>query len=834
MKKKEESQFELASEFWYDELSEVNERGENGEENGQDGSPVFNSDVPETLPILPLKNTVLFPGVVMPITLGRKKSIRLVESANRGNRIIGVVAQRNMTEEPTLADLYSVGIVAQILRVVVLPDGTNTLLIQGMSKMEISELVQTEPWLVASVKPIRDTLGKGSKKEGKVLLDTLRETASKLMALNPDIPPGAKMAFENIQNPISTTYFLAGNITASLQEKQDLLEMNEALRRAEGLLRYLNQEIQLLELKHQIQNKVSGEIDQQQRDFFLKQQIKALQDELGGEGAEAEIENFRKKAAGKVWSEAVEKHFNKELDKLARINPMAAEYSIAMNYVEFLTDLPWGEYSKDNFNLKRAKKILDADHHGLEKVKERILEYLAVLKLKQNMKSPILCLYGPPGVGKTSLGKSVAKALGREYIRMSLGGVHDEAEIRGHRKTYIGAMPGRIISNIKKAGTSNPVFILDEIDKLGNDFRGDPAAALLEVLDPEQNSTFADNYLEVEYDLSKVLFIATTNSLDSIHPALRDRMEIIELNGYTLEEKIQIAKKHLIPKQLDENGLKDYKLKFETPAIGKVIESYTAESGVRSLERNIGKLIRKIAKQVVMEEENIVDTITPEVVGTLLGPERYEKELYQDNEVAGVVTGLAWTSVGGEILFVESSLSKGNGKMTLSGQLGDVMKESAVAALSYLKANSEALHIDYRVFHNYDIHIHIPAGAVPKDGPSAGITMLTSLASAFTQRAVRAKLAMTGEITLRGKVLPVGGIKEKLLAARRAGIQEVIMCSKNKRDLEDINPDYLKGLQIHFVNTVDDVLAYALLPEKVMRPIDLSYLGEAAASKVLH
>ena len=612
---------------------------------------------------------------------------------------------------------------------------------------------------------------------------------------------------------------MSSNLNVDVVDKQRLLEVNDGRKRADMLLSFMLQEIEVLELKHEIHSKVTSDIDQQQRDYYLRAQMKVLQDELGYNGPDQEIEELRTKAARKKWPEAVAGHFNKELDKITRMNPAAAEFPVAMNYVELLLDLPWDEVTPDNFDLNRARRILDKDHYGLEKVKNRIIEYLAVLKLKQDMKGPILCLYGPPGVGKTSLGRSIARALKRKYVRMSLGGVHDEAEIRGHRKTYVGAMPGKIMQNIKKARASNPVFILDEIDKVNSDFRGDPSSALLEVLDPEQNSTFNDNYLELEYDLSKVLFIATANSLDTIQPALRDRMEIIEINGYTLEEKIEIARRHLIPKQIKEHGLARGDVRFHKAGIVKVIEGYTRESGVRGLERKLGSVIRQVAKSVAMAEP-YSKVITAKEVREALGAEIFDKELYQDNKTAGVVTGLAWTQVGGEILFVESSVSRGKGKLTISGQLGDVMKESAMAALSYLRSNADKLGIDHRVFDHYDLHIHVPAGAVPKDGPSAGITMFTSLASIFTQRKVKNHLAMTGEITLRGKVLPVGGIREKVLAARRAGIKEIILCYKNKRDIDEIDKQYLKGLTIKYVETVEDVLREALLTEKVKNPIE--------------
>jgi ATP-dependent Lon protease len=779
---------------------------------------------PDELPILPVRNTVLFPGVVIPITVGRQKSIRLVKKAYKGNRIIGVVAQENATtEEPQIQDLYRVGTVAKILKMLVMPDGNTTIIIQGMKRFQIEDVFQENPFIIAKVKILEENFPDIKKKEVKALLQSLKDSANKILKLNPEIPQDAQIALNNIESPSFLTHFLSSNINTEVKEKQNLLEINDGLKRATLLLEYMMKEIQMLELKQEIQSKVHSDIDQQQRDYYLRQQIKVLQDELGYESSDQDIENLKKKVENKQWPEAVAKHFHKELEKIERMNPMASEYPLSMNYVEFLAELPWSEYSKDNFNLKRAKKILDEDHFGLEKVKERIIEYLAVLKLKNNMKAPILCLYGPPGVGKTSLGKSIAKALNRKYVRMSLGGVKDEAEIRGHRKTYVGAMPGRIIYNIKKVQSSNPVFILDEIDKIGSDFRGDPSSALLEVLDPEQNSTFVDNYLEVEYDLSKILFIATANSLDTIHPALLDRMEIIEINGYTLEEKAHIAKDYLIPKQKEEHGLKEEDVQFSKKAINKIIEDYTRESGVRSLNRKIGAAVRGVAKSVAMEEK-YNKLLEPEDVVKLLGPEDFEREIYQDNELAGIVTGLAWTSHGGEILFIESSLNKGKGKVILSGQLGEVMKESATAALSYLKANAEKFGINHKIFDHYDLHIHVPAGAVPKDGPSAGITIFTSLASIFTQRKVKRNIAMTGEITLRGIVLPVGGIKEKILAAKRAGIKEIVLSTKNRKDILEIKPEYIKDLVINYVDNVDQVIEIALLKTKVKKPIDLSVI----------
>lgn len=787
---------------------------------------ITQEELPDDLPILAVRNTVLFPGVVLPITVTRKKSIKLVRKAHKGDKIVGVVAQKNTSsDDPAPEDLYGVGTVAKILKMLVLPDGNTTIIIQGQSRFKIEEITQEDPFLSARVKLCEETQLDKNNKEVKALVQSLKDAAAKILKLNPEIPQEAQVALDNIDNPGFLTHFLSSNLNVEVAQKQKLLEVNDGKERGTQLLALMLREIQLLELKQEIHSKVHTDIDQQQRDFFLRQQIKVLQDELGQEGPDQEIERFRERALKKKWPEQVAKHFQREIDKLARLNPQAAEYPVAVNYLEFLLDLPWNEYTKDNFNLKRTKKILDADHYGLEKVKERILEYLAVLKLKNDMKAPILCLYGPPGVGKTSLGRSIANALGRNYVRMSLGGVRDEAEIRGHRRTYVGAMPGKIINQIKKVGSSNPVIILDEVDKIASDFRGDPSSALLEVLDPEQNSTFMDNYLDVEYDLSKVLFIATANSLDTIQPALRDRMEIIELTGYTLEEKTEIAKRHLVPKQVAEHGLEEEDVKVPKATIQKIIEDYTRESGVRNLERKIGQLVRYTAKQKAMEEE-YAKTIKPDEVVKRLGSEIFDKEIYQDIDTAGVVTGLAWTSVGGDILFIESILSKGKGKLTLSGQLGDVMKESAITALSYLKAHANLLDIDYRIFDQYDLHIHFPEGAVPKDGPSAGIAIFTSIASVYTQRKVKSRLAMTGEITLRGKVLPVGGIKEKILAAKRAGITDIILCQKNKKDINEIPEHYIKGLSIHYVDRVDEVIKIALLKEKVKNPLDLKVIEE--------
>lgn len=776
-------------------------------------------DLPEEVSILPIKNTVLFPGVVIPITVTRQKSIRLIKKAYQGSRIIGVLAQKNkQTEEPATDDLYRFGTVARIIKMLVLPDGNTTIIIQGKNRFSVQEFSQEEPFLTAKIELQVEPSPDLKSKEVEALVQSVKDAASKILKLNPEIPQEAQVALDNIQSTSFLVHFVASNLNVDVSDKQKILEVANIVDRGTLLLQYMLKEIQMLEIKHEIQKKVHTDIDQQQRDYFLRQQIRVLQDELGYDGPDKEIEKLRKLGADKKWPKHAADHFAKELEKLQRINPQAAEFPVAMNYAEFMLDLPWESYTEDDFDLKRARKILDKDHFGLEKVKTRILEYLAVLKLKQDMKGPILCLYGPPGVGKTSLGKSIAKSLKRQYVRMSLGGVHDEAEIRGHRKTYIGAMPGKILQNIKKAKSSNPVFILDEIDKVRSDFRGDPSSALLEVLDPEQNNTFGDNYLEVEYDLSKVLFVATANALDTIHPALRDRMEIIEITGYTVEEKLQIAIHHLVPKQVKEHGLEGHTVKFTKDALLKIIEKYTRESGVRTLERKIAAVVRSVAKLVAMNEEAPTE-IDDKYVIKVLGLEIFDGEAYQDNEMAGVVTGLAWTQVGGDILFVESSVSRGKGVLTLSGQLGDVMKESAVAALSYLKSNASAFGVDHRVFQQYDLHVHVPAGAVPKDGPSAGITMLTSLASIFTQRKVKPRLAMTGEITLRGKVLPVGGIKEKILAAKRGGIKEIVLSARNKRDIEEIEKQYTKGLSFHYVDHVSEVLDKALLKEKVKNPL---------------
>lgn len=777
--------------------------------------------VPDELPVLTVRNTVLFPGVLIPITVGRQKSVKLVKKAYKGDKTIGVLTQENPSvDDPRPSDLFKVGTVAKIVKMLVLPDGNTTIIVQGKHRFEVEEFIAETPYISARVKLLPENFVQSEGDEQDVIIRSIRETAQQIMKLNPEIPKEAQVALDNIEKSSFLVHFLSSNINAEAKDKQKLLEINDGLSRASALLEYMTRELQVLELKHEIQNKVHSDIDQQQRDYFLRQQMKVLQDELGEDGPEREVAQLRAKGDKKDWPEKVHQHFNKELDKILRMNPMAAEYPIAMNYAELMTDLPWNEFTQDDLNLKKAKKILDADHFGLEKVKDRILEYLAVLKLKNDLKGPILCLYGPPGVGKTSLGRSIAKALGRQYVRMSLGGVHDEAEIRGHRKTYVGAMPGKVIQHIKKAKKSNPVFVLDEIDKVNSNFRGDPSSALLEVLDPEQNSEFTDNYLEVEYDLSKVLFVATANSLDTIQPALRDRMEIIEVTGYTVEEKIEIAKRHLIPKQKEEHGLKKDDLTFDKKSIQKIIDGYTRESGVRNLERRIGSVIRSVAKSIALEEE-YDHKVTDDFIEKTLGGPVFDKEMYGNNKLAGVVTGLAWTAVGGEILFIESSLSRGKGKLTLSGQLGDVMKESAVTALSYLKGHADKYGIDHRVFEKYDLHVHVPAGAVPKDGPSAGITMLTAMTSLFTQRKVKNKLAMTGEITLSGNVLPVGGVKEKILAARRAGIKEIILSKRNEKDILEINERYVKGLSIHYVENAHEVLDMALMQTKVAGALDL-------------
>ncbi len=782
---------------------------------------VMNSEVtPEILSILPLRNTVLFPGVVIPITVGRDKSIKLIKEAYKGNKIIGVVAQKDSNiEDPNFDDLFKVGTVAYIVKMLQMPDGNTTVIIQGKKRFNLDELVQEEPYIKAKVTQFEEAK-LVSDEEFEAMVASLKELSMQIIQLSPNIPSEAGFALKNIESQSFLINFISSNMSADLQDKQKMIETSDLKARAQMVLELLTKELQMLELKNQIQSKVRVDIDKQQREYFLHQQLKQIQEELGNDSPDLELQNLRERAFGKKWPEDVHTAFNKELDKLQRMNPAAAEYSVLLNYAELLLELPWNEFTEDNFDLKFAQKVLDQDHFGLEKVKQRILEYLAVLKLKHNMKAPILCLVGPPGVGKTSLGKSIAKAIGRKYVRVALGGVRDEADIRGHRKTYIGAMPGRIIQSLKKAQSANPVFVLDEIDKVGNDFRGDPSSALLEVLDPEQNNAFYDHYVELDFDLSNVMFIATANSLSGIHPALRDRMEIIEVNGYTIEEKVEIAKQYLIPKQREQHGLKVKDITLKPEIVEKVVEDYTRESGVRGLEKKIATLIRGIAKSVAVKEK-YRKTLTLEDVEKILGAPEYDKDMYQGNEVAGVVTGLAWTQVGGDILFIETSLSPGKGKLTLTGSLGDVMKESAVIALAYLRANASKFNIDQKVFDYWDVHIHVPAGAIPKDGPSAGVTMLTALTSAFTQRKVKPFLAMTGEITLRGKVLPVGGIKEKILAAKRAGIKDIILCNNNQKDILEINAKYLKDLRFHYVSEMQEVIDLALMKQKVKDALDV-------------
>jgi len=781
----------------------------------EDEEIINKESVPETLSILPLRNTVLFPGVVIPITAGRDKSIQLIKDANKGDKVIGVVAQRDEdVEEPGLKDIHTTGVVAQILRVLKMPDGNTTVIIQGKKRFKIDTILQDKPYLKATVTEAADDKIVEDKKEFKAIIQDIQEQALEVIKENPMLPSEASFAIKNIKSDSFLVNFISSNMDLSVLQKQVILEKDNLKERALLALKSLNKELQKLQLRNDIQSKTREDLDQQQREYYLNQQLKTIQEELGGVSNDEELEEMRKKGKTKKWGKEVKETFEKELARLRRMNPQMADYGVQRNYLELLLDLPWGAFSEDKFDLKRAVKILDRDHFGLEKVKERIIEHLAVLKLRNDMKSPIICLYGPPGVGKTSLGKSVAEALGRKYVRMSLGGLRDESEIRGHRKTYIGAMPGRLIQNLKKAGTSNPVFVLDEIDKLAKGHQGDPSSAMLEVLDPEQNTAFYDNYLEVGYDLSKVLFIATANNIGEVPWALRDRMELINVSGYTIEEKIEIAKKYLLPKQLKEHGLSAEYLKLGKAQIEKIVVGYTRESGVRGLEKQIAKVVRFAAKSIALEEAYEI-IISTDKIEDILGPPRLERDKYENNGVAGVVTGLAWTAVGGDILFIESILSKGKGVLSITGNLGKVMKESATIAMEYIKANTVDFGVEPEILEKYNVHIHVPEGATPKDGPSAGITMLTSLLSSFTQRKVKSKLAMTGEITLRGKVLPVGGIKEKILAAKRANIKEIILCEDNRKDILEIKETYLKGLTFHYVSEMKEVIDIALTKQKV-------------------
>jgi len=781
----------------------------------EDEEEMNNEELPESLPILPLRNMVLFPGVVIPITAGRDKSIKLINDANASGKNIGVVAQKNEEDEdPTKDDIDTVGTVARILRVLKMPDGNITIILQGKKRFEIEEVVSEEPYITATVKEVPEKRPKKNDTEFNAIIDSLKELAVKIIQESPNLPSEATFAIKNIESKSFLVNFVSSNMNLSVKEKQDLLKINNLKDRALETLRFMNVELQKLELKNDIQSKVRFDLDQQQREYFLHQQMKTIQEELGGVSHEEEFDEMSQRAKTKKWDETTQKHFEKELSKLRRMNPQAPDFSIQRNYLDLFLDLPWNEFSEDNFDLKRAQKILDRDHFGLEDVKKRMIEHLAVLKLRKDMKSPIICLTGPPGVGKTSIGRSIAEALGRKYVRISLGGLRDEAEIRGHRKTYIGALPGRIIQSLKKAGTSNPVFVLDEIDKLSNSHSGDPSSALLEVLDPEQNNSFYDNFLEMGYDLSKVMFIATSNNMSTIQPALRDRMEVIKMSGYTIEEKVEIARQHLFPRQLKEHGLTSKDLTIGKKQLEKIVEGYTRESGVRGLENKLAQVIRNAAKSVAMEEE-YNKKVTDAAIVKVLGVPRLERDKYESNDVAGVVTGLAWTSVGGDILFIESLLSPGKGTMTITGNLGTVMKESATIALEFIKANSASMGLNSDLLNKYNIHLHVPEGATPKDGPSAGIAMLTSLVSLLTQKRVKKNLAMTGEITLRRKVLTMERIKKKILAAKRANIKEIILCHENKSDIDEIKPEYLEGLTFHYVKEMSEVLQIAITEQKV-------------------
>ncbi|MBU0763750.1 MAG: endopeptidase La [Bacteroidetes bacterium] len=782
-----------------------------------DDDEMNRTKIPDTIPLLPLKNTVLFPGVLIPITVGREKSIRTVKHIYKKNKIIGAISQKDFNiDDPASGDLFHVGTVAQIIKVLDMPDDSTSIIIQGKKRFRVKEHLSSDPYFIASVEALNDVKPLSGDQEFDAIVSSIKDLSLKIIKLSSHIPQEAAFAIKNIENTSFLINFISSNTDINVIEKQKLLETDDLKERAKLLLQHLAREVQMQELKNEVQLKVRSELEQQQREFLLNQQIKTIQEELGGNPLDREIEDMKKRVAEKKWGKDKAETFEKELEKLQRLHPAAGEYSVQLNYLHLLLELPWNEYTVDNFDMKNARNILDEDHYGLEKIKERILEHLAVLKLKGDLKSPILCLYGPPGVGKTSLGKSVARALGRKYCRMSLGGLHDESEIRGHRKTYIGAMPGRILQNIKKAKTSNPVFVLDEIDKIGHDFKGDPSFALLEVLDPEQNIAFYDNYLELEYDLSRVLFIATANTTTTINPALRDRMEIINVTGYIVEEKIEIARKHLVPKQLEAHGVNKKQMTIPRQVMEMIIEDYTRESGVRELDQKIAKVVRNIAKKIAFEEEYNIK-ITPDDLREYLGPPEYIKDIYDGNDIPGIVTGLAWTAAGGEILYVETSLSPGKGKLTLTGNLGDVMKESATLALEYLKAHGDKLGISQKMFEEHNVHVHVPEGAIPKDGPSAGITMVASLASAFTRRKVRKSIAMTGEITLRGKVLPVGGIKEKILAAKRVNIKEIILSEDNRKDIEQINELYLKGLNFRYVKNIMEMIEFSLLKQKAMQ-----------------
>lgn len=779
-------------------------------------------EVQQVLPILPLRNTVLFPGVVLPITVGRDRSIKAANAAYEADRIVGVVSQKEVDiEEPEPKDLNTIGTAARIIKKLKMPDGSTTVIIQGIRKIAIQEFVEEEPYLKATVHELREQKGEEDK-ELHALIGSLKDLATNIVKLSPNIPSEAGIVLKNIESNEFLIHFIASNLSIPLNEKQHILEMEDVKERAQLVLSFLAKELEMLELKDQIQSKVKSDIEKQQRDYFLNQQLKTIQEELGGgDVVEKEMERLQQKASKKKWNKKVAKAFDRELEKLQRINPAAAEYSLILNYLDTLLELPWGDFTKDNFDLNRAQGILDEDHYGLSKIKDRILEYLAVLKLKGDMKSPILCFIGPPGVGKTSLGRSIARALDRKYVRMSLGGLHDEAEIRGHRKTYIGAMPGRIVQNLKKVQSSNPVFILDEIDKVGSDFRGDPSSALLEVLDPEQNATFYDNYLELEYDLSKVLFIATANSPATIQPALRDRMEIIYVDGYSVEEKVQIAKNYLVPKQRKAHGLKAKDVKIPEATLEALIMDYTRESGVRELDRQIASVMRAVAKRLATDEA-YKKTVSQKALEEYLGPTKYDRNQYLEDNTVGVAIGLAYTNTGGDILYIESSLSKGKGRLTITGNLGDVMKESASTALSFIKAHAADLSIEEKIFDHWDVHLHVPEGAIPKDGPSAGVSIMTALTSGYTQRKVKPYVAMTGEITLRGKVLPVGGIKEKILAAKRAGMKEIILPERNQKDVEQIDNEFLGDLQFHYVKDMMDVLDLALEKKKIKGARDLT------------